>query len=71
MSCNDGHCCDSKHKHEDIDGQLKRRPRSPTLLNLSWLRDRLGKMAQIKEKLQSGAYQVNSEDLAKSVLNKE
>ncbi len=60
------------HSHEHVpEGEVKRRPRKATLLNMQWLKERLAKMSAVREKLQSGAYSVDSEMLAKAVLNKE
>jgi len=53
----------------DIDGELKIRPRSPTLLNLSWLRDRLNRVKMIKDKLSSSTYSVDPEKLLKALID--
>ncbi|MDZ4786065.1 MAG: flagellar biosynthesis anti-sigma factor FlgM [bacterium] len=70
--CNKKVCCNDKAKDAlDIEGELKQRPRSPTLLNLSWLRDRLNRVKFIKDKLASSSYKVDPEETAKAMLNKD
>ncbi len=69
--CGKKSCCAPQKEALDIDGELKRRPRSPTLLNLSWLRDRLNKVKSIKAKLASSTYEVDPEKAAKAILNEE
>lgn len=65
-------CCGKCNGHAAHgEGEVKRRPRKATLLNMQWLKERLCKAQGIKEKLESGAYNVDSEMLAKAVLNKE
>lgn len=44
------------------------RRRSPTMLKLQWLAERLRKIDRIKEQLAAGTYSANSSDVAKSVL---
>ena len=56
---------------DEFQNDQKRRPRSATLLNLGWIRERLKKAEKIKEKIDSGAYEVNPEQLAKALLNKD
>ena len=53
-----------------LDSKANRRPRSPTMLNLSWVRDRLMKARDARKKIEDGQYDINSEDLAKALLNK-
>jgi anti-sigma28 factor (negative regulator of flagellin synthesis) len=55
---------------EELRAQLHKRPRSPTLLNLSWLRERLLKMQAIKERVESGTYDVDPQKTAKAMLGK-
>jgi anti-sigma28 factor (negative regulator of flagellin synthesis) len=68
---NKKNCCGGQKEAVDIDAELKKRPRSPTLLNLSWLRDRLSKVKDLKEKIASGKYETDPEKAAKAILNKE
>ena len=42
--------------------------RSPTMLKLGWLAERLRKVERIKKMLASGEYKPDSEDVAKSIL---
>jgi len=66
-------CKDPCGSHCQANGeeQPTRRPRRATLLNMSWLKERLAKAQHIKERLNSSSYQVDSEMLAKALLNKE
>jgi len=70
---NKKNCCGEMPSKDalDIEGELRQRPRSPTLLNLSWLRDRLNRVKQIKSKLASSSYSIDPEQTAKALLNKE
>lgn len=68
---NKKNCCGGQKETVDIDAELKKRPRSPTLLNLSWLRDRLNKVKDLKDKIASGKYETDPEKAAKAILNKE
>ena len=43
--------------------------RSPTLLKLEWLGERLRRAERIKGELLAGTYQVSSESIAKKMLN--
>ena len=63
--------CGDKGAESEVDEKLKKRPRSPTLLNLAWLRDRLKKVERIKERLASNSYQIDPEKVAKSIVNDE
>jgi anti-sigma28 factor (negative regulator of flagellin synthesis) len=55
----------------DIDAKLKVRPRSATLLTLKWLAERFRKSTKIKTALAEGSYSVDTDKLAKALLNKE
>ena len=55
----------------EIEAKLKVRPRSATLLNLKWWAERFRKSAKIKSELAEGNYVVDSDRLAKALLNKE
>lgn len=60
---------------KDLDStagaQPKRRPRSATLLNMNWLRERLEKVEALKNRLATGSYKVDSSKIARAVLNEE
>ena len=56
---------------EEIDKEMKKRPRSATLLNMKWLAERLRKARLIKRNLENGVYKVDSKKLAKAILNEE
>lgn len=56
---------------EEIDKEMKKRPRSATLLNMKWLAERLRKARLIKRNLENGEYKVDSKKLAKAILNEE
>jgi anti-sigma28 factor (negative regulator of flagellin synthesis) len=43
--------------------------RSPTLLKLGWLAERLRKAERIKAQVEAGTYHVDSADVAKAILN--
>lgn len=45
------------------------RPRKATLLKLQWLSERLRRCERIKRELQAGTYHVDSQEVAKSILN--
>jgi anti-sigma28 factor (negative regulator of flagellin synthesis) len=47
---------------------IPRRKRSMTTLNLQWVADRCRKARKIKEKLDSGTYQVDSRQVASSMV---
>ena len=44
------------------------RPRSPTILKLQWLSERLRKVERIKKQIAAGTYAVDSADIAKAML---
>ena len=52
-----------------IEAGLKQRPRSSTLLNLKWWAERLRKAKEIKARLDSGSYKVDSKELAQALIN--
>lgn len=47
------------------------RKRSMTSLTLTWLSERLRRSEALKEQIQNGTYQVDSEKLAESLVNRE
>ncbi|MCI5066776.1 flagellar biosynthesis anti-sigma factor FlgM [bacterium] len=47
------------------------RKRSLTSLTLAWLSDKLRRAEEVKEQVRSGAYEVDTEKLAASMVNKE
>lgn len=55
----------------EIDNEIKRRPRSPTLLKLKMFAERFRKKNEVREKLKSGKYDMSSERIAKAILNDE
>lgn len=56
---------------EEVDRELKVRPRSPTLLKLQWLAEKFRRSKNVETKVKSGAYQVDSQKLAKALINRE
>jgi len=52
-------------EHQDIPG----RKRSMTSLALKWIAERIRKAELIKQAVQSGSYQVDSQKIAVSLLN--
>lgn len=46
-----------------------RRPRKATMLKLQWLSERLRKCERIKREIEAGTYRVDSEEVAKAILN--
>ncbi|MCB0328117.1 MAG: flagellar biosynthesis anti-sigma factor FlgM [Bdellovibrionales bacterium] len=55
----------------DNENKESGRKRSLTSLTLAWLSEKLRRAEEIKEKVHSGAYQVDSEKLAASMVNKD
>ena len=49
----------------------KVRRRSPTLLKMQWLAERVRKTEKIRKQVLAGDYQVDSTDIAKAMLNKD
>ena len=47
----------------------KRRVRKPTLLKLQWLAERVRKCERIKREIAEGRYNVDSESVARALLN--
>ena len=56
-------------KQSNDEPQKKFRRRSPTMLKLQWLAERLRKIDRIKQELAAGSYNVSSKKVAKSVLS--
>lgn len=56
---------------EDLDAQIRNRPRSVTLLNLKWLAERVRKTCMLKKGIADGTYSVDSQRLAKALLNED
>ncbi len=54
-----------------LEEEMKRRPRSATLLNMKWLADRLRRARILKKGIEEGTYSVDSGKLAKALLNQE
>ena len=54
-----------------VDEKQARRPRKATLLNLQWIRERILKTEELKESVDSDAYQVDSQKLAKALMGSE
>ena len=53
----------------EIRAKLSKRPRSPTLLNLDWLRERVMKMTNLREKINSGSYEVDAAKVARAMCD--
>ena len=53
----------------DVCPQVKVRRRSPTLLKLQWLAERIRKVEWIKAEVASGTYKIDSLKVAKSLLS--
>ena len=49
--------------------QHRTKRRSPTLLKLQWLAERLRKVERIKRQVAEGTYHADSHDIAKAILN--
>ena len=54
---------------QEIGKALESKPRSATLLNLKWIAEKLRKSTRVRSLMDEGKYEINSEDLAKSLLN--
>ena len=52
-------------------GEFAKRVRGLTAMSLEWLAERIKKAETIKEKLAQGTYKVDSDKLAKAILNEE
>lgn len=52
----------------EVSPQVKLRRRSPTLLKLQWLAERVRKVERIKGEVAAGTYRVDSQLVAKSIL---
>ena len=56
---------------EQIDAELRQRPRSATLLNLSWIAEKIRKQPKIKEDIDHKTYKIDSEAIARALLDDE
>jgi len=56
---------------DEIERELKERPRSATLLNLKWLAERMRRTCAIKESLANGCYKVDSAKIAQAIIFKD
>lgn len=56
--------------NSQLNKEISKRPRSATLLCLKMFADMFRKTHDIKSKVTSGNYNVNSEEVAKSLVNK-
>jgi anti-sigma28 factor (negative regulator of flagellin synthesis) len=54
-----------------VDQALSKRPRSATLLKLKMFAEHFRRKEQIKEQIHSGNYAVNSEQIAKAIVNED
>ena len=54
---------------ESVETKRSPRPRKATMLKLQWLSERLRKCERIKREIQAGTYHVDSEEVAKAILN--
>ncbi len=50
--------------------ERSKRPRSATMIKLQWLAEQVRKTLRIKEQIEEGSYHVDSQSLAKALLNK-
>lgn len=77
MAANTVSKTDLNREEQNIDEQLVDRTgpstggrrRSPTLLKLQWLAERLRKVERIKRQVAEGSYHVDSTEIAKAMLN--
>jgi anti-sigma28 factor (negative regulator of flagellin synthesis) len=53
----------------DVGTRANGRPRSPTILKLQWLGERLRKVERIKKQVAAGTYHVDSESIARAMLS--
>lgn len=63
---------DKKSNYEfeaEVDNEINRRPRSPTLLKLKMFAERFRKKEAVREKLKKGQYSMSSEEIARAILN--
>lgn len=56
---------------ENSEGKQPSRKRGLTSLTLAWLSEKLRRAEDLKEQVKSGVYQVDSEKLAASLVNKD
>lgn len=54
---------------ESVEPTRSPRPRKATMLKLQWLSERLRKCERIKREIQAGTYHVESDEVAKAILN--
>lgn len=59
---------DTLEDTRDVGTRANGRPRSPTILKLQWLGERLRKVEQIKKQVAAGTYHVDSEDIARAMI---
>ena len=60
------------HPQEERSNQAQEgRKRSPTMVKLGELAERLRKVLKIKEQVSSGSYQVATEKIAEALINKQ
>lgn len=59
---------EDKKIENQIEHELKVRPRSPTLLKLKMFAEMFRKTARIKEQVRNGEYKVDSKKIAESIV---
>ena len=59
---------DAKEAQNETQVRQSRRPRSMTTLKLQWLAERVRKCRQIKQQVEDGSYNVDSQEVAKAIL---